>query len=75
MREKKDEPKLLGRLPQRKTELKNGRIKIWIDGKEKERSRGRKRHDIVKTLIGKDGWVGGVGQGVIVNRMWDIVRL
>lgn len=60
MREKKDEPKLLGRLPQRKTELKKGRIKIWIGGKEKERS-GRKRHDIVKTLNGKDGWVGGVG--------------
>lgn len=61
MREKKDEPKLLGRLPQRKTELKKGRIKIWIGGKEKERS-GRKRHDIVKTN-GKDGWVGGVGLG------------
>lgn len=62
MREKNDEPKLLGRLPQRKTELKKGRIKIWIGGKEKERS-GRKRHDIVKTLNGKDGWVGGVGLG------------
>lgn len=62
MREKKDEPKLLGRLPQRKTELKKGRIKIWIGGKEKERS-GRKQHDIVKTLNGKDGWVGGVGLG------------
>lgn len=63
MREKKDEPKWLGRLPQRKTERKNGRIKIWIGGKEKERSRGRKQHDIVKTLNGKDGWVGGVGLG------------